>query len=248
MEDKNMMTRIQISTPTCIAALLLASPALGNWQNYNSNYGKGASFSKGTMIRNGSGSSPRVSAGSTAVSTSKRRVVTPQRTFTTFKHQNGTIKLRRLGKPSSKRSVSINNKYIVTGKNTIRIQGEGLKHSEARRLVDELGGTKVGSKIKDGKVVHVTFIAKEGSLLSRLGGMVYRVNKKSRTRRIKGSANQGSGKASGNPLYTSPTSNPEHSARANQPGYKDGNTTSRAGYLRNYGTSGRWGHGRYRTR
>ena len=93
--------------------------------------------------------SPRVSAGSRAATASKTRVVTPKRSFTKFKYQNGTLKLRRLGTPSGPRSISINNKYVVTGKDTIKIQGAGLNHSEAGRLVAELGGVQVASKSKD---------------------------------------------------------------------------------------------------
>ena len=246
-----MITRSTICSLACLSTLLIAAPALANWRNYNTNYGKGASFSKGTMIRNGSGASIRYSAGSTAVSTPKR-VVTPRRSFAVVKHQNLNYRLHRHGKPAGRRSVSVDNILNVTGKETIRFPGKNVSRGEARRLVRHLGGKPGRAKVVDGRVVSIKFKAEDGSLLNRLGDMVYRVNKAGRQSRARvpasKNANRGTGKASGNPLYTSPTSNPEHAARANQPGYKDGNVTTRAGYLRNHGTSGRWSHGRYRTR
>lgn len=238
------MTRTHVVPLICAASLLLTTPALaGSWNNYNANYGKGASFSKGTMVRNGTGASIRHSSGGTRGLTGAK--TTPKRSFAVIKHESNTYRLTRKGAPKGKRSLLINNSLEVVGQNRVKVHGQHWTAKTVNSLVNQHGGRVTFIDHTGAKITGFRFKAPKQSLLSRLGGIVHRVNQPTRQARQKPAADN---KTSGNPLYTSPTSNPEHGARALQPGYKDGNTTTRAGYLREHGTNGRWGHGRYRTR
>jgi len=171
-----------LCTLITMASLLIGTSDLA-WagNGYNIHYGKGPSFSRGTMMRNGTGASPRVSAGRSSYSST--RTVTPKRSFGTIKHESSTLQLRRHGNHRGYRMLSVIKDVVVSRRNTVALMGGRWTKQAAQAAVEKLGGKVVGAKYSDGKIYEITFKARRGSLLNRLGGIVHRINKKSQRRR-----------------------------------------------------------------
>ncbi len=172
-----MTARTTLCTLISMASLLIGTSAVAwSGNGYNIHYGKGASFSKGTMMRNATGASPRVGSGRSSYS--RTRTATPKRSFGTIKLQSSTVKIHRIGKGAGLRHLSIDHKLLVTGRNSIRLIGGGWTKDSARAAVEKLGGKLVTAKSENGHLAIVHFKGKPGSLLKRLGGIVHRINRK----------------------------------------------------------------------